>query len=91
MILIIININDAIVNYMFIFFLREKFPKKSWETLIPEEFKLTDDELTSFVECIKPAVMLAVFNKTGSFDAAGALQNLSLIKPDVVLPTLLDK
>ncbi|XP_044171551.1 proteasome activator complex subunit 4-like [Acropora millepora] len=70
---------------------REKFPKKSWETPIPEEFKLTDDELTSFVECIKPAVMLAVFNKTGSFDAAGALQNLSLIKPDVVLPTLLDK
>ncbi|XP_068688324.1 proteasome activator complex subunit 4-like isoform X1 [Montipora foliosa] len=70
---------------------REKFPKKSWETTIPEDVKLTDGELTAFVECIKPAVMLAVFNKTGSFDAAGALQNLALIKPDVVLPTLLDK
>ena len=45
----------------------------------------------SFVECIKLAVMPAVFNKSGSFDAAGALQNLSLIKPDVVLSTLLDK
>ena len=60
-------------------------------TPIPEEAKLTDADLTAFVECLKPAVMLAVFNKSGSFDAAGALQNLALIKPDIVLPTLLDK
>ncbi|CAH3144364.1 unnamed protein product [Porites evermanni] len=70
---------------------RERFPKNSWETAIPDESKLTDEELTAFVECLKPAVMLAVFNKSGSFDAAGALQNLALIKPDVVLPTLLNK
>ena len=74
-----------------LFFVRERFPKKSWETPIPEESKLKDDDLTAFVECLKPAVMLAVFNKSGSFDAAGALQNLALIKPDIVLPTLLDK
>ena len=74
-----------------IVFIRERFPKNSWETAIPVEAKLTDEELTAFVECLKPAVMLAVFNKSGSFDAAGALQNLALIKPDVVLPTLLDK
>ena len=73
------------------FFPRERFPKNSWETAIPDESKLTDEELTAFVECLKPAVMLAVFNKSGSFDAAGALQNLALIKPDVVLPTLLNK
>lgn len=72
-------------------FIRERFPKNSWETPIPEESKLKDDDLTEFVECLKPAVMLAVFNKSGSFDAAGALQNLALIKPDIVLPTLLDK
>lgn len=73
------------------FFTRERFPKNSWETPIPEESKLKDEELTAFVECLKPAVMLAVFNKGGSFDAAGALQNLALIRPDIVLPALLDK
>lgn len=70
---------------------RERFPKNTWVTPIPQEAKLTDAELTAFVECLKPAVMLAVFHKSGSFDAAGALQNLALIKPDIVLPTLLDK
>ncbi|PFX25214.1 Proteasome activator complex subunit 4B [Stylophora pistillata] len=70
---------------------RERISKNAWLTPIPEEAKLTDADLTAFVECLKPAVMLAVFNKSGSFDAAGALQNLALIKPDIVLPTLLDK
>ena len=82
--------NHFASSYYFLF-ARERFPKNSWETAIPDESKLTDEELTAFVECLKPAVMLAVFNKSGSFDAAGALQNLALIKPDVVLPTLLNK
>lgn len=82
--------NHFAFSYYFLF-PRERFPKNSWETAIPDESKLTDEELTAFVECLKPAVMLAVFNKSGSFDAAGALQNLALIKPDVVLPTLLNK
>lgn len=88
-------LNRAKKNYFassyYCLFARERFPKNSWETTIPDEAKLTDEELTAFVECLKSAVMLAVFNKSGSFDAAGALQNLALIKPDVVLPTLLNK
>jgi len=55
---------------LFSSFIRERFPKNSWETPIPEESKLKDDDLRAFVECLKPAVMLAVFNKSGSFDAA---------------------
>ena len=91
MILIVLLTLCSIEQCKLFFFIRERFPKNSWETPIPEESKLKDDDLTAFVECLKPAVMLAVFNKSGSFDAAGALQNLALIKPDIVLPTLLDK
>ena len=70
---------------------RERFAKLSWETPIPKEAHLTEDELLKFVECLKPPVILSVFHKSGSFDAAGALHNLALIKPDIVLPTLLEK
>lgn len=52
---------------------------------------LTDDDISQFVESLKPAVMLAIFNKFGSFDAANSLQHLAMMKPDLVLPTLLDK
>ncbi|XP_031565856.1 proteasome activator complex subunit 4-like [Actinia tenebrosa] len=70
---------------------REKFDKKTWVTPIPPEKMLTDNDICQFVESLKPPVMLAIFNKFGSFDAASSLQNLAMMKPDLVIPTLLDK
>ena len=70
---------------------RERYKKPSWETVIPSTVQLTDANITKFVECLKPAVMLAMFNKLGSFEAAICLQHLAQLKPDVVLPTLLER
>lgn len=73
------------------FIFREKFSKQTWETPVPADKMLTDDDISQFVESLKPPVMLAIFNKFGSFDAANSLQHLAMMKPDLVLPTLLDK
>ncbi|KAK3731823.1 hypothetical protein QZH41_020179, partial [Actinostola sp. cb2023] len=70
---------------------REKFSEPSWQTETPQDKKLSDNDINQFVESLKPAVMLAIFNKFGSFDAANSLQHLAMMKPDLVLPTLLDK
>ncbi|XP_032233646.1 proteasome activator complex subunit 4 isoform X2 [Nematostella vectensis] len=70
---------------------KEKFQKASWVLPTPEDFKLKDTDITAFVESLKPTVMLAIFNKYGSYDAANALQHLAMMKPEIVLPTLLDK
>ncbi len=70
---------------------RERYKKPSWETPIPQKFRLTEDHILKFVECLKPVVLLSMFNKMGSFEAATCLQQLAQLKPDVVLPTLLDR
>lgn len=70
---------------------RERYKKPTWETPIPSKFQLSDDRILKFVECLKPVVLLSMFNKMGSFEAATCLQQLAQLKPDAVLPTLLDR
>lgn len=76
---------------LFVFNYRERYKKPSWEMTIPENFRLSDDRIMKFVECLKPVVLLSMFNKLGSFQAATCLQQLALLRPDIVLPTLLER
>ncbi len=71
-------------------FCRERH-KKTWVSPIPESHKLTDSEITEFVESMKPVVFLAMFSKTGSYDSAVAIDQLAQMRPEKVIPTLLEK
>uniref|UniRef100_A0A8C9TJ04 Proteasome activator subunit 4 n=1 Tax=Scleropages formosus TaxID=113540 RepID=A0A8C9TJ04_SCLFO len=70
---------------------RERYKKPSWMTPVLESHKLTEKDITDFVECMKQPVLLAMFSKTGSLDAAQALQNLALMRPELVIPPVLEK
>ncbi|XP_062464948.1 proteasome activator complex subunit 4 isoform X1 [Pezoporus occidentalis] len=70
---------------------RERYKKMTWLTPVPESHKLTDQDVTDFVECIIQPVLLAMFSKTGSLEAAQALQNLALMRPELVIPPVLEK
>lgn len=70
---------------------RERYKKPCWITPIPSSHRLTDDNITEFVESMKQPVLLAMFSKTGSMDAAQALQNLALMRPELVIPPVLEK
>ncbi|XP_064173886.1 proteasome activator complex subunit 4A isoform X1 [Anguilla rostrata] len=70
---------------------RERYRKPTWFTPVPESHKLTEQDITDFVEGIKQPVLLAMFSKTGSLDAAQALQNLALMRPELVIPPVLEK
>ncbi|KAJ8044540.1 Proteasome activator complex subunit 4 [Holothuria leucospilota] len=70
---------------------RERYSKPYWYQTIPESAKLTDKDITAFVKSIKPVVFLAIYSKIGSIDAAVAMKNLALLRPELVLPSLLDK
>ncbi|XP_026508317.1 proteasome activator complex subunit 4 [Terrapene carolina triunguis] len=70
---------------------RERYKKKTWLTPVPDSHKLTDQDVTDFVECIIQPVLLAMFSKTGSLEAAQALQNLALMRPELVIPPVLEK
>lgn len=68
---------------------RERFRKPSWHTPVPESHRLTDADITQFVEILKPAVFTAMFGKGMSQDAA--IRNLSLLRPEIIIPPLLEK
>ncbi|KAE8600768.1 hypothetical protein XENTR_v10013403 [Xenopus tropicalis] len=70
---------------------RERYKKPSWLTPVPETHRLTDQDVTDFVESIMQPVLLAMFSKTGSLEAAQALQNLALMRPELVIPPVLEK
>lgn len=70
---------------------RERYKKPCWITPIPASHQLTDDNITEFVESMKQPVLMAMFSKTGSMDAAQALQNLALMRPELVIPPVLEK
>lgn len=70
---------------------RERYKKPCWITPIPSSHRLTDANITEFVESMKQPVLMAMFSKTGSMDAAQALQNLALMRPELVIPPVLEK
>uniref|UniRef100_A0A3B5LA44 Proteasome activator complex subunit 4B n=1 Tax=Xiphophorus couchianus TaxID=32473 RepID=A0A3B5LA44_9TELE len=70
---------------------RERYAESSWITLVPECQKLTDADLQEFTRSLTGAALLAMFSKTGSTDAAYALQNLALLTPQLVIPPVLEK
>ncbi|XP_063047941.1 proteasome activator complex subunit 4A [Engraulis encrasicolus] len=70
---------------------RERHRSPSWLPPVPEEHRLTEEDIDVFVESMKPPVLLAMFSKTGSMDAAQALQNLALMRPELVIPPVLEK
>ncbi|KAM6956793.1 proteasome activator complex subunit 4A [Aplochiton taeniatus] len=70
---------------------RERYRKPTWLTPVPDSHKLTEQDITDFVESMMQPVLLAMFSKTGSLDAAQALQNLALMRPELVIPPVLEK
>ncbi|KAA8583909.1 hypothetical protein FQN60_015117 [Etheostoma spectabile] len=70
---------------------RERYRKPTWLTPIPDSHKLTEEDITEFVESMMQPVLLAMFSKTGSLDAAQALQNLALMRPELVIPPVLER
>ncbi|KAG7204017.1 hypothetical protein KM043_001879 [Ampulex compressa] len=70
---------------------RERYKKPSWETRTPDNYKLTDDDIDAFVKAMAPVVMTAMFNKARLQDVSEALQCLASMRPNLVIPDILDR
>lgn len=65
--------------------------EKSWEPPVPESARLTNDEITAFVNSMTPVISLAMFSKTGTAESAAAIQSLAALRPEIVIPPILEK
>ncbi|XP_037134484.1 proteasome activator complex subunit 4B-like isoform X1 [Syngnathus acus] len=70
---------------------RERHATPGWIAPVPESQQLSDEDLQEFTRSLTGAALLAMFSKTGSTDAAFALQNLALLTPQLVIPPVLEK
>lgn len=68
---------------------REQYAKPSWNNTIPPEAKLNDQTITLFVEALIPSVTHSIYGSM--HEVTTALQNLSLIRPQIIVPIILDK
>lgn len=70
---------------------RERYQKPTWENQVPPSHKMTEEDITRFVESMKPIISVSMFSKYGSHDSAIALRHLSNMRPEIMIPTLLEK
>ena len=69
---------------------RERKGKSEWFPSVPDGTKLKDNDIDTFVLSLLPLLKMAMFSKVGSIDAASTYHNLALIRPEMVLPDLLN-
>lgn len=62
-----------------------------WGVGIDACHKLTDDDVTTFVETLKPVAMHAIYAKVNTMDVGLILQQLATLRPALILPPLVEK
>lgn len=72
-------------------FLFIRYKKPDWRIYIAEEKKLTDSQITEFVDIMKPVVFTSMFGKLGSCEMSEALRNLAFLRPERIVPQHLEK
>ena len=70
---------------------RERYRKPVWGYIPAKEHCLSDEDITDFVETIKPAALQSMWSKYGFLDAGFTLQNLAVLRPELILPTLVER
>jgi Proteasome-substrate-size regulator, mid region len=72
-------------------FFREHKARPVWFFTPPESYRLTEQDITDFVNCIKEYAFISIFNKTYNEEAAKACQYLSILRPELIVPTIVEK
>lgn len=70
---------------------RERYKKQTWTGTVPDSHKLTDNDITEFVQSMVPIVLISMFNHSGVSCAASAFKDLALLRPELVIPPLLER
>ncbi|CAF0754546.1 unnamed protein product [Rotaria sp. Silwood1] len=61
-----------------------------WHFNPPSSYRITENEITDFVNCVKECVFISIFNKAHLEEAAKACQYLSMLRPELIVPPLVE-
>ncbi|CAF1622524.1 unnamed protein product, partial [Adineta ricciae] len=68
----------------------ERKPDRVWHFKPLASHQLTEDDITEFVNCVKECVFISIFNKANLEEAAKACQSLSQLRPELIVPPLVE-
>lgn len=70
---------------------RERHKNNIWSKRVPETHRLTDELTDKFVDALLPVVLTSMFNNAGISSAALAFRDLAFLRPEKVIPPLLER
>eukprot|EP00095_Tigriopus_kingsejongensis_P000186 maker-scaffold41_size498431-snap-gene-0.12 protein:Tk00186 transcript:maker-scaffold41_size498431-snap-gene-0.12-mRNA-1 annotation:"proteasome activator complex subunit 4" len=70
---------------------RERYAKPKWGMDVDPTKRLTDEDITTFVKCLKPIALASLFSHTGMMDQGLTIQILTTLRPEIMLPPVLEK
>ncbi len=72
-------------------FFRERKTRPVWFFAPLESYRLTEQNITDFVICVKEYAFISIFNKDYAKEAAKACQYLSILRPELIVPSIVEK
>ncbi|CAF4900893.1 unnamed protein product, partial [Rotaria sp. Silwood1] len=72
-------------------FRSERKVRPFWFFIPHEAYRLTEQDITDFVNCIKEYAFISIFNKDHNKEAAEACQYLSMLRPELIVPSLVEQ
>jgi len=72
-------------------FCRERKAHPVWFFTPQKSYRLTEQDITDFVHCIKEYAIISIFNKNHADEAAKACQYLSILRPELIVPLIIEK
>ncbi len=72
-------------------FYRERKAHPVWFFAPVELYRLNEQDITDFVNCVKEYAFISIFNKNYDEKAAKACQYLSILRPDLIVPSIVEK
>ncbi len=84
---------DNVFNVYFIWkeSFRERKTRPVWSFAPVESYRLTEQDITDFVNCVKEYAFISIFNKNYAEEAAKAVKYLSILRPELIVPTIIEK
>jgi len=70
---------------------RERTSRPTWSFAPEISHRLTEQDITDFVNCIKDYVFISIFNKTHAQNAVQACQYLSILRHELIIPIIVKK
>jgi len=67
----------------------ERHKEKYWLPSVPDNYKLTEQDINDFIDCLLDIVMISMFNPLGSSDSEASLRNLVQLRPKIVIPKVM--